>query len=66
MIYTSTSYAENTLNNIDYIKITEFNRRINICNSCSNLIADERPMCNLLNKPLSIVSEIQQCPEGKW
>lgn len=59
--------SENTENNIiDVDKINEFYQKINICSSCTNIVAAERPMCSILNKPLSIVSNIQQCPEGKW
>lgn len=57
---------EDTVPNIDYQKINEFNKKIDICNSCIHLVEDIRPTCAILNKPLSILSEVKTCPKGNW
>lgn len=57
---------ENNSVNIDISKINNFNIKINICSKCEHVVDRDYPTCIILNKPISIVSELKNCPKGYW
>lgn len=63
----ATQEANVVVQNFNFEKINEFNRRIEICSACDKIQnTNGVPTCSLTQMPAASVVESSVCPLEKW